>query len=76
MTFKWLAYSQSEGSCYLSPTLKKNVILVQTSVLFSLLGYLRLTSWGRADVSSSYAFWQFSPKNFRLFLGQPKGPFG
>ena len=31
---------------------------------------------GRADISSSYAFWQFSPKNFRLFLGQPKGPLG
>ena len=60
-TFKWLAYSKSEGTCYLSPTLKEIGILVQITVWFSFLGYLRLNSWGKAHICSCYAFWHFSP---------------
>ena len=48
-------------TCYLSPTLKEIVILVQITVWFSFLGYLRLNSWGKADICSCYTFGHFLP---------------
>ena len=61
MTFELLAYSQSEELVSSDP----DVMLGPFLETFVSLG-----------LRCCYAFWHFSPKNFRLFLGQPKGPLG